>query len=184
MLSRRFTHGLNLARFQKPQQLGLQGNRQGINLIQKHGSAIGCLEPAELVSGCPGERAFLVTEKLGFRQSFGESCTIDGNERTIHSRAMLLQGHGEHFLPCPRLADDEDGDVRRRHHPSTPDQRFEIWRLTDQLVEHRHVRAISMGHCVLNHGVESGKCGHQCEQDQGNAGHLAKAGHARQSDHP
>ena len=71
MLRRGFTYRLDLARFKKPQQFGLQGDRQRVHLIKKHSAAIGGLESTQLVTGCPGKGAFLVPEQFGLSQRLG-----------------------------------------------------------------------------------------------------------------
>src|SRR6478609_1620475 len=59
----------------------------------------------------PGEGAAFVAEELAFEERFGDGGAVDGNERTLGTTAMLVDGASDQLFPGASFAPDQDGDV-------------------------------------------------------------------------
>lgn len=61
-----------------------------------------------------GKSAFSVSEKFGFEQRFGERAAVDGDERFIAARRVLMNGARDEFFARSRFAQNQNGRARRR----------------------------------------------------------------------
>jgi hypothetical protein len=86
----RSAEALELAILQKPEELGLERQRQLANLVQKKGAALGELDAPGLARDGPSKRAFLVPEQLTFQQRLGQRRAIDLDEGLSGSGALLV----------------------------------------------------------------------------------------------
>ena len=72
---------LHLPVLQHAQQLGLYGERQFADFIQKQRAAVGQLKLATPVRHRSGKRAAHMAKQLAFHQCFGQRRAIDADER-------------------------------------------------------------------------------------------------------
>ena len=76
----------DLALLERGQQLGLQMKRQIPDLVEEQGALVGGLEPPDAIACRTGERAFDVTEQLGFEQGLAGRAEVDGDHRHARPR--------------------------------------------------------------------------------------------------
>ena len=88
---------------QHAQQFGLERERHVANLIEKQAAAVGRLKQALLRCGCPGERAFGITEKLALQQLLGNGRAVDGQERLAGSTARGVNRARQQFFAGTRF---------------------------------------------------------------------------------
>ena len=105
-------HAADLAALEHAQQLGLHGSGQFADFVQEQRAAVGDLEQADPVIVGAGEGAFAVAEQLALDQVFGQRAAIDGDERHVASRALVVHGAGHQFLAGAGFAADQHGGVR------------------------------------------------------------------------
>ena len=103
------------ALLQRAQQLGLQGQRQLANLVQKDGAAVGLLKPARTGCAGAGERAFFVAEQFGFEQRIRNGRAVDLDEGPVAPPAGQVHGACEQLLARARLAQQQHGGLGLRH---------------------------------------------------------------------
>src|SRR3970040_1846283 len=94
---------------QEPQQLGLCGKAEIADFVQEEGPAVRELDLAEAARQGPRERPFLVSEQLALDERVRDGGAIDGDERTLPTGAVEMEGPGDEFLAGSALAGDEDG---------------------------------------------------------------------------
>ena len=85
------------------QQLGLHGQRQVADLVEKQRAALGGLEVAGPVLGGAGVRPLARTEEFGLQQVLGNGAAVDGDQRPLRALAAGMQGAGHQFLAGARL---------------------------------------------------------------------------------
>ena len=102
---------LDLAIFQQPEELGLDGERDIADLIEEQGAAVGLLDLADPALDGAGEGAPLETEELTFEQGLRDGDTVDDDKRRIHSGRVLVNRAGDQFLAGAGGASDENGGV-------------------------------------------------------------------------
>ncbi|SVM49081.1 Uncharacterized protein conserved in bacteria [Klebsiella pneumoniae] len=56
-----------------------------------------------------GKRSFFMAEQLRFRQAFAERAAVDGQERPVTARAMVMQVAGDDLFTGAGFADDQYG---------------------------------------------------------------------------
>src|SRR5262249_50660421 len=88
---------LETALLENAEQLGLHRGRDIANLVKEDRAAIGHFETAAPLPHGGGKGSFLMAEQFALQQAFGESGTIDGNERTGPAARRLVNGPG-HLL--------------------------------------------------------------------------------------
>jgi hypothetical protein len=125
------SHALDLALFEHAQQLGLHGHGHVADLVEEKGAAMRLLEFSDVARGGSRERALFVAEELGFHQLGGNRGAIQGNERRIVTRTLLVQRAGDQLLARAgfaanahaRLACGHLLDLRHHlaHHRAGPD---------------------------------------------------------------
>ncbi|MCY1351773.1 hypothetical protein D9M69_380490 [compost metagenome] len=106
---------LHLPLLQHAQQLGLQAQRHLGNLVEQNGAAVGQLELARLGGDGTGEGALLVAEQGSLEHVVGNRRTVDGDERIIGARRLLVNVARQHFLAGAGLAGDQHGGIAARH---------------------------------------------------------------------
>jgi hypothetical protein len=104
---------LDLALLQDAQELRLQVEPQGADLVEEHRAAVGELEAAELLRVRPGEGALLVAEQLRFDQRLGDRRHVDGHERLPAALAPRVDRPRHQLLAGAALAGDQHGRGRR-----------------------------------------------------------------------
>src|SRR5712691_4693664 len=102
-------HGLDLARLQHAEELGLHLERHVADLVEEHGAAVRPLEEAGLVRHRAREGPPLVAEELGFEQGGRERRAVDGDEGALPHVRVAVNGPGHELLARARLAADEHG---------------------------------------------------------------------------
>ena len=105
----------DLAVLEHPQQLHLQGGAHLGDLVEEDRAAVGGLKEPAACTGRTGEGATLVPEHLGLEEFGRDGAAVDGDEGAIASRTRCMDRAGEHLLAGAALAEEQDGDVRRRH---------------------------------------------------------------------
>ena len=83
-----------------PQELGLDRQREGADLVEKERPSLGQLEPSRPRRDRAGERALLVPEELRLGQRLRQRRGVDGHERPIAPRDSP-RGPSAPRAPCP-----------------------------------------------------------------------------------
>ena len=91
-------HRLDLARLQRAQQLGLDGQRQLADLVDEQRAAVGLVEVARLGRLRAGEGAFDVTEELGLGELGGDGGRVEAYERLVGAPRVRVQRRRHHVL--------------------------------------------------------------------------------------
>ena len=99
---------------QHPQQPGLQVERHVADFIEEQGAAFGLLEAAAPRGLGAGEGAALMAEQLRLEQILRDRRRIEGDERLLRARAVLVQRTRDEFLAGARFARDQHRHVRLR----------------------------------------------------------------------
>ena len=102
---------VKMAVAQHPQQARLQIKRHVADFIEKQRASVGLLEAPAPQRLRAGEGTALVTEQLAFQQVFRNRCRVDGDERPVGARRVLVQRARYQLLARTRLAGDH-----HRHH--------------------------------------------------------------------
>ena len=97
------------------QQLRLDRLRHLDYLVQEQRAAVRRFEQAGLVADRAGERAFAVTEHLGFEQPLGEGGAVDRYERPTGAATVMVDELRDHLLAAAAFPGDEHRGVGRRH---------------------------------------------------------------------
>ena len=93
-----------LALFQYTQQFYLHVQRHFANFVKKQRSTIGCFKTSFSVFNRTGKRALAVAKELAFNQAFRNGSAVDGNERTLGTRAVEVNGAGKQVLTRSALS--------------------------------------------------------------------------------
>ncbi len=99
----------DLARLERPEQLDLGRERDVADLVEEQGAAVGVLEPPFALAVGAGEGAPDVAEELAFEDVLAQSGTVQGDERLVAARAVVVDRLGDEFLAGAALAGDQDG---------------------------------------------------------------------------
>src|SRR5262245_17381743 len=109
----RAADALDLALLEHPQELHLEVGPQGADLVEEQGAPLCQLELSELPLVGSGERAPLVAEQLGLDERLGDRRGIDGDERPVAPRALMVDSARHQLLASTALAGDQHGRRRR-----------------------------------------------------------------------
>ena len=82
------------------------------HLVEEQRAAVGQLESADAPLSRAGERAFHVAEQFAFDQARGDGAAVELHERSIATRAALVDGAGDELLARAGLAVDQYARVR------------------------------------------------------------------------
>src|SRR5262249_28488267 len=93
------TETVELAFLQHPEQLGLQLQGNLADLVEKQGTAVRELEPADTLCDRARERTALVAEELALEQARWNGGTVHLDERALPTRAGVVDGAGNQLLP-------------------------------------------------------------------------------------
>ena len=102
---------LDAAFLQNAEKLGLQGEAQVANLVEKKSAAFGSLEAAATCDQRAGKGTALVAEELVFDQGFRDAGTEKGDKGTFSTSAFAVDGPGEQLLAGACLTGNQDGDI-------------------------------------------------------------------------
>src|SRR5690554_1770126 len=102
---------VELAIGQYSQQSGLGVGGHIADFVQKQGAAVGLLKTALAGGAGAGEGAFFVAEQFRFNQVFGDGSHVQGDERVVGPRAVVVQGLGYELLTGAAFAVDQYGNV-------------------------------------------------------------------------
>ena len=83
------------------------------DLVEEQRAAVGILELADPVARGVGERPADVPEELALQDVLAQCRAVEGHERLVLARAVLMDGLGDEFLSRARLALDEHRGVGR-----------------------------------------------------------------------
>ncbi len=108
-------HPVELLLLNEPQDLGLQGERQVPDLVQKQGAPLGHLDPPELPGAGPGEGPLLVAEEFVLEERLRDGRAIDGDERPLGAGRELVNRAGQKLLARAAFAEDQDRALAGRH---------------------------------------------------------------------
>src|SRR6185503_12797143 len=95
-------------------QLGLRGQRQLADLVQKERPLAGGLERALARRVRAGERATLVAEQLTLYEGLGQRGAVHRDERLARAAAQSVHVARDELLTRAALSDDEDSARDRR----------------------------------------------------------------------
>ncbi len=104
---------LQLAVLQHAQELGLHGERQLADFVQKERAAIGEFEFAAPVGKRARDRAAHVPEQLAFDECIRQRRAVQADERLVGARRRRVYLAGDEFLADARFARDEHGQIAR-----------------------------------------------------------------------
>ena len=124
----------DLAIFDRAQQPVLGGHRQGPELVEEQGPAIGLLEPAVAGLGRAGEAARLVAEQLRLDQIFRQRRAVHHDQRPRPAGRQMVEPLGDQLLAGAALADDQHRPVERRGAARPLDRVEERKALPDELI--------------------------------------------------
>ena len=105
---------LDLAGLQRAQQLDLHGQRQVAGFVEEQRAAVRALEAAGARQLRAGVGALLDAEELGLDQLVRDRRAVDGDERPLRARPVVVQPAREHLLADAGLAEQQHGDRRCR----------------------------------------------------------------------
>ena len=119
---------------QDAQQFALDRHRHLADLVEKKRAAVRLLETSDALGAGPGEGALLVTEQLALEEIFRNGRAIDGEERPVVPRAVLMDGVGHEFFAGAAFAGDHDRGVAVRDAPDHLEHFLHGRRLADDAV--------------------------------------------------
>jgi hypothetical protein len=96
------------------EQLGLDRERQLTDLVEEDGAAVALLEDADLLGGCPRERALFVPEQLTLGERLGQRGAVEDDQRAGRARRPLMQDRRGQLLAGPGLAAYQHGELGLR----------------------------------------------------------------------
>jgi hypothetical protein len=102
---------LDFALLQDAQQLGLQAERHFGDLVEQQTAVLRLLELAGLRVLRAAEGALFVTEKGGLEQAVRNGRAIDGHERALAARRVLVNEARHHLLANAAFAGQQDRAV-------------------------------------------------------------------------
>src|SRR5208282_6235994 len=86
----RSTDSFELPLLQNAQELGLHGDGQLPDFIQKNRAAFGDLELSFLLRDCAGESSAFVPEQFALQQGFGDGRAVDRDKRLVGPAAVQV----------------------------------------------------------------------------------------------
>ncbi len=103
----------DLAALQHAQQLDLRGHRHVADFVEKQRAAVGVFELADPIGRGVGERPADVAEQLAFQDVLAQRGAVQGDERLVLARAVLMDRLRDQFLAGAGLALDQHAGVGR-----------------------------------------------------------------------
>src|ERR1017187_6829555 len=114
--------GMNSFSWMTRRLLGLHVGRDGADLVEENGSAVGHLEIALLGVDGAGEGALHMAEQRGFQQVGGQRAAVHGHEQALRARRIGVDGFGNQLLARAGFAGDQDGGAAAGHLPHQLEQ--------------------------------------------------------------
>ena len=108
------TDPANGPRLERPEQLRLELERQGADLVEEERASVGQFEQPRLGRDGAGKGAPLVAEQLALEQVGRDGRAIDLDERLGGASAAVVNGARKQLFPGTGLAADQDRDVAMR----------------------------------------------------------------------
>ncbi|MNT22109.1 hypothetical protein D3C72_1574830 [compost metagenome] len=140
---------------QHAQQLGLYGQRQLADFVEKQRTAVGQFELAAAFTDGAGKGAAHVAEQLALYQGIGQGCAVEADHRLVGTARGLVDGLGDQFLADPGFPSDQYGQVAAADQLNLLQQALMRFTLTDQfLVLLAAGLAIDLGPFVLIFGAQ------------------------------
>ena len=102
---------LNLVIFEDAEQLGLQRQGEGRNLVEKERAAVGHFNVSGAGFGGAGERAALAAEEFRFDQVLGKRRTVQPDEGLVGAAAQGDDGARGEFFAGAAFTANEDVDI-------------------------------------------------------------------------
>jgi hypothetical protein len=100
---------------QHPQQVRLDVQPDGADLVEEDRPLVGQLELPLLLPDGPGEGALLVSEQLTLDDIGRKSRTVQLYEGQFGSQAVVVDRVGRKFLPRTALPSDQDRGIAPAH---------------------------------------------------------------------
>jgi len=94
----------------------LKLERQVADFVQEQRAPVGQLEPPLGLRACACESASFVAEEFALQQGPGNRGAVQGNERPLLSRALVMNGAGDNFLARARLTLNQCHGITIRDH--------------------------------------------------------------------
>src|SRR5262245_58173267 len=147
-LAARAPQAANAPVLQRRQELRLQRDGDGPDLVQEEDAAIGALEQARLALSGIGERAALEAEQFCFEERVGNGGAVDSDERSACPGAGAMEQSGEQALAGAGFSQDEDrreatgGTLTLEQSPELGSDRRDSRAVSDEVSELRHPRGM------------------------------------------
>jgi hypothetical protein len=100
----------DLARFEDPQELRLNGERKLSHLVEENRAAVGRFEESRFGVRRARERALFVTEELAFEQVLGKGGAVESKKRHLLARRRPMEHLGDDVLAHARFSENEHVD--------------------------------------------------------------------------
>ena len=130
-------------RFDRGQQLDLQGVGKLADLVEEQRAVMGRFDQSLLGGPGVGERSALETEELRLQEGVGNRCAVDIDERAGAASSAPVEQTGHQPFPRPRFPEEQDRGWRRpilgdpRQASDLPTQCVERSALADELGERK-----------------------------------------------
>src|ERR1022692_221896 len=131
--------GMNSFSWMTRRLLGLHVGRDGADLVEENGSAVGHLEIALLGVDGAGEGALHMAEQRGFQQVGGQRAAVHGHEQALRARRIGVDGFSDQLLARAGFAGDQDGGAAAGHLPHQVEQASPVSRNDHTIVGSRYV---------------------------------------------
>ncbi len=102
---------LELFFLEDPQQVGLDVQPDGPDLVQEQGALVGQFETPQLLFNGPGKGTFLMAEQFAFDQVAGNCRAVDLDKRALGPQAVVVDGIGDQFLAGAAFPPDQHRGV-------------------------------------------------------------------------
>src|SRR3984893_15509283 len=109
------TDALDFTFLQNSQQHNLSIRRLVADFVKKSSPAIRGLETPQPLMRCAGERALLVTEKLGRNQGWWDCRAIHRDERPLRPSGSFVDGPRDQLLSRTGLAQNQNCRIGKRN---------------------------------------------------------------------
>ena len=106
-------------------------------LIHEKGAAIGEREDAFAILGGSRERALDMTEQMTLQEAFGDRDAVEGDERSVASRASEVHGAGNELLAGAAFSLDADAGIACSDLLDHREDPQHLLRATDKTMEGR-----------------------------------------------
>jgi hypothetical protein len=139
----------DLLLLERPEQLGLERQRQVADLVEQQRAAIGLLEEADLVVASVGERALDVPEQRALQQRLRDRGAVDAHERLVATASTGVQRPRHELLAGAALTGHQHGGIGVRHAVELREEILHRRAVAEQLVEARGAGCLLAEHADL-----------------------------------